>query len=559
MSRRLVVVLATLAALGVATFGIGKPVGLAVVVAFLFVVPGLGVLAGVDFEDRALAVTVIVGASLAIDAVLATALLYLDRFGGAPVVQVVGLVAVVGVFWPRRSRVSGIGSAAGGSARPGPELDRTVPALMVRLGRYPVYHGGVSAIRSLGRAGVPVTAIVEDRLTPAAVSRYLDRAARWPTTGAEPEEVLLDGLRRVGERLDAPAVAFATDDEAAVFLAEHAAQLGDWLVQPRIDPDLPRRLASKRGLAELCGEHDIRTPRSTFPETPEDFEHFAETAVFPVVVKNVDPFRRLTQPAVSSTTVVADREALLRLAEATEDPTTVMLQEYLPRDESEDWIFHAYCDHDSVARVAFTGVKLRAWPPHAGVTTLARALRNRRLEGIARTFCRDLGYRGIVDMDWRYDRRDRQYKLVDFNPRIGAQFALFETESGLDVVRAQHLDLTGRDVPKSAPRTGRAIRIEHLDLAARFAYRGGTATAPATATHGARATSVWWAADDVVPVVVMVVRVGAMAFGRVARRLVPGRQPRAATAAANRGAAKSVPQTKRIIGPNVAADDKPAK
>ena len=62
-----------------------------------------------------------------------------------------------------------------------------MPVLLVRIGHYPVYHGGVCAIRSFGRAGIPVHAIVEDRLTPAAASRL-------PRVGAR----LADHRRRTG-------------------------------------------------------------------------------------------------------------------------------------------------------------------------------------------------------------------------------------------------------------------------------------------------------------------------------------------------------------------------
>ncbi|NUO42057.1 MAG: ATP-grasp domain-containing protein, partial [Streptomyces sp.] len=53
------------------------------------------------------------------------------------------------------------------------EPDREVPGLIVKFGDYPLHHGGVGAIRSLGRLGVPMYAITEDRYTPAAASRYL--------------------------------------------------------------------------------------------------------------------------------------------------------------------------------------------------------------------------------------------------------------------------------------------------------------------------------------------------------------------------------------------------
>ena len=92
----------------------------------------------------------------------------------------------------------------------------------------------------------------------------------------------------------------------------------------------------------------------------------------------------------------------------------------------------------------FTGVKVRSWPPHAGMTANAYVVDNPELADLAARFIKQIGFTGIIDLDLRFDRRDGLYKLLDFNPRMGAQFRLFESESGVDVVRGQHLDLTGR-------------------------------------------------------------------------------------------------------------------
>jgi hypothetical protein len=56
-----------------------------------------------------------------------------------------------------------------------------------------LHHGSVGIIRSVGRMDVPVYAIVEDRFTPAAVSRYLPGAFLWDTHG-------LKARRFAGER-----------------------------------------------------------------------------------------------------------------------------------------------------------------------------------------------------------------------------------------------------------------------------------------------------------------------------------------------------------------------
>jgi hypothetical protein len=306
-----------------------------------------------------------------------------------------------------------------------------------------------------------------------------------------------------------------------------------------------------------------------FPRSQRDLRAFARKATYPVVAKNVDPFRRLADRAVPSTTVLSTPEELISLARTIVDPRTVMFQEYIPREVAEDWIFHTYCDANSDCLVSFTGVKLRSWPPHAGVTTHARVIENPELVAISERLCREIGYRGVADLDWRFDRRDGEYKLVDFNPRTGAQFRLFETEDGIDVLRAMHLDLTGYEVPQSAPVWGRGIVVEHLDRPAWIAYRGRHATAPEGATKGPRPERAWFAGDDLLPFVLMLVRFS----GTALRRIVPKRrhrknrdarndrdgQTREASAAATRGAAMSVPQTTRINGPKVAAAGKPTK
>ena len=102
------------------------------------------------------------------------------------------------------------------------------------------------------------------------------------------------------------------------------------------------------------------------------------------------------------------------------------------------------------------------------MTACAYTVSNPQLAALAARLCERVGYCGIADLDFRYDRRDGRYKLVDFNPRIGAQFRLFENAAGVDVVRAMHLDLTGRQVPQAVAPEGRRILIENVDLTARL-------------------------------------------------------------------------------------------
>jgi predicted ATP-grasp superfamily ATP-dependent carboligase len=388
------------------------------------------------------------------------------------------------------------------------DLDPALPVLLFRIGSYPLHHGTVGAIRSLGRAGVPVYAVTEDRFTPAALSRYLTSRVSLPSDGGEAQADLLEGLVQIGKRLDSRPMVVCTDDEAAVLVGEGRDALRDYFVLPEVPDHLPRSLASKRGLYELCRRYGVTTPTTAFPTSMEQLEASLEDLTFPVVVKNTDPWLRLTRPAVGGSTIINDAAALRAVAASWRQPFCGLVQEYLPDSTSEDWIVHGYWGSDPSSCVAFTGRKLRSWPPRFGATAYARVESNPELIQLTQAFCDQIGYRGIFDLDWRYDQPSGRYHLLDFNPRLGAQFRLFEDDAGVDVVRAMHLDLSGRQIPTGRQLDGERFIVENLNLAARRSYRHAAdpvargAAAPVEGQgqgQGQGPRLAWVAADDVMP------------------------------------------------------------
>jgi D-aspartate ligase len=399
-----------------------------------------------------------------------------------------------------------------------PILDTSVPALIFKIGRYPLGHGVLGTIRSLGRAGVPTYCVIEDRYVPYAFSRFLSRGFVQPTTGKEAEDSLVRNLCEIGRQLDRPTVLLSTDDETAILMAENADILRAHFLLPAVAPGLPRMLASKHGLSRLCSQHGIATPATAFARTVGQALDFADSALFPIVVKNSEPWKRITAPAVASTTIVQTRPDFISLVKAWRNEPHVILQEYIPEGHAEDWIVHAYFNRNSEPLVAYTGRKLGSYPPRAGVTTIATALRNDDLLAMATRFCRAVGYCGVVDMDWRLDLRDGRHKLVDYNPRIGANFRLFVNEDQVDVVRAQHLDLTGRQVPASPQVFGRKFIVENLLLASLI---GGGGAAKAVISTSMRQTELaWFSISDPLPLLVMMLRFTGPAFSRLFSKLL---------------------------------------
>lgn len=387
-------------------------------------------------------------------------------------------------------------------------IDPSTPAVVLKLDANVMHHGGLGVIRSLGRRGVPVYGVHEGWWAPAASSRYLAGRCFWRPSAEDVERVLA-GLDLLAERIGRPAVLLTTDDAGALLLAEHGAGLRGRYLFPDPPADLPRRLAGKRTLGELCEERGVGAPEAASPASPADARLFAARVGYPLVAKLATPWR--AGKDLRSTTIVehpGELEALQRATAAA--GIELLLQEHLPGGPGDDWFVHGYADAASQCRVIFTGSKERAYPAHAGLTAYGTSRRNPRLAEEMAAFVAAVGYRGIFDLDLRRDPRDDRYKLLDFNPRLGAQFRLFQDAGGIDVALAQYLDLTGQRFDAAEPVDGRHFLVESYDpLCALSYWRSGELTLRAWAGSLAKVDeAAWFAADDLRPFGLMCVRMG---------------------------------------------------
>jgi predicted ATP-grasp superfamily ATP-dependent carboligase len=197
-----------------------------------------------------------------------------------------------------------------------------------------------------------------------------------------------------------------------------------------------------------------------------------------------------------------------------------VIQEYIPDDHAEDWFYHGCYREGGEQIVGFTGRKLRSYPPFRGATSYAVSLVNEDVLAVSQRVLHELRYAGIVELEFRFDKRDRQYKLIDFNPRLGAQFQFLRSEAGIDVARAMHLDLTGRAVPGGRQVEGVHFLSEFTDAAAFAAYwRRGMATASGWLAQVVGAEEhAWFAGDDMAPFALAFGEFSKLFFSRTGRR-----------------------------------------
>ncbi len=341
--------------------------------------------------------------------------------------------------------VSVVRPVAGTASAP---ADVTTPAVVLKLDRNVMHHGGLGAIRSLGRMGVPVYAVQESAWAPAGHSRYLHGKVLWRPAGLPPGQIQA-GLLRLAELIGRQAALIPTDDAGAIFLAEHGAALRGRFLFAAPPAGLPRQLAAKQSLHTLCASIGFPSPRSCLAGSFDQAARVATDYGYPIAGKLARPWQSGSrQPSTQILRNPGDLQAAWRASEG--GRAGLMLQEYIPAPPGHDWFFHGYVGASGNCRPACTGVKDRSYPARAGLTSFGRCVPNPALRATVTDLLTGLDYRGIADLDLRLDDRDGQYKLLDFNPRLGAQFRLFTAPDGLDVVRAAYLDLTGQPVPCSS-------------------------------------------------------------------------------------------------------------
>ena len=332
-------------------------------------------------------------------------------------------------------------------------------------------HGPLGIFRSLGRLGIPVHALDTEPKAAPASSRYLRSRTVADLSGSTPE-TLIGALLWLADRFDRPAILIPTSDHTTLLVDACRDVLHGRYLLPRQPAGLASALADKRTMATLATAHGVPTPNVVIPVGVGDVRAYAADARFPVMLKGIDGVR-LRERTGHKMVIVEEPAELVRLYERMEDPSdrNLMLQEYIPGGDYDVWMFNGYFDDDSECLIGFTGKKLRQTPIHTGATSLGVVIPNSDVEETTAGWMHALGYRGILDIGYRFDARDGQYKVLDVNPRIGATFRLFVARNGMDVARAMYLDLTGQPVPTADPWTGRRWINEGADLMSSIRYR----------------------------------------------------------------------------------------
>jgi D-aspartate ligase len=305
-----------------------------------------------------------------------------------------------------------------------------VKAIVLDVG----WVNGLAAIRSLGRAGIPVLA-VDHRASPLGFRSRYARAVRVPDP-AEDEDGFVEAVAEVG-----PGVVFPTHDPPLNALARNAERLDGFLF-PFPSWDRLEAIQDKRHQLESAVEAGVDIPDTLYPSTAAE----AGGLPLPVLIKPQHPNgfkRRFGKQAFRCET-----NAELERAYADAEPFGPMVQELVPGGDEELYSLGSYLRTDGEPLGLFSGRKLKQVPPEVGTCRVGEAVWVQEVVDAGLRFLRGLGYHGISQVEFKRDPRDGRFKLMEINPRLWQWHGL-ATACGVDLPRIAYADLVGEPLAQS--------------------------------------------------------------------------------------------------------------
>jgi len=328
--------------------------------------------------------------------------------------------------------------------KPLPTSERAIPTTNVGALVIGGDYQGLGIVRSLGRHRVPVC-IVDDEHSVSRYSRYTTKFVHAPSLRDERKTV--DYLLDVGNRLGLQGwVLYPTRDETVAAISRYREELSTVFRVPTPEWNSVQWAWDKRNSYQLAEKLEIPIPVTRYPQHVDELAELANLnppfAIKPAIKEH---FIYSTKAKAWRANNHAELRSLFQKAAEFVPRGEIMVQEVIPGGGSQQYSYCAFF-RDGQAVGKMVARRRRQHPLEFGrASTYVETVDIPLLEELAERFLRAINYYGLVEVEFKLDPRDSQYKLLDVNARtwgyhsLGARagtdfsYMLFADQIGLPV------------------------------------------------------------------------------------------------------------------------------
>ena len=132
----------------------------------------------------------------------------------------------------------------------------------------------------------------------------------------------------------------------------------------------------------------------------------------------------------------AEKTAILKAIYSSSYQDAMIVQEFIPGDDSYMRVLNAYIGTDGKAKLMCLGNPILEEHSPEGIGSYAAIITtyDKELMDQVKFFLEDIGFEGIANFDMKYDYRDGKYKLFEINLRNGRS-SYYVTAAGYNLMQ----------------------------------------------------------------------------------------------------------------------------
>jgi len=312
-------------------------------------------------------------------------------------------------------------------------------------------HPGLGITRTLGRKGIPVC-IIDDQHSVSEFSRYASRVVRVKDLLDERNTVA--NVMEVGQRYGLKDwVLFPTRDETVAAFSRHRDELARFFHVTTAGWNSVQWAWNKKNTYRLGADLGIPVPFTCNPR--DESELVALYPRLPLAIKPAvkENFFYATGAKAWRAETPEQLTDLYRRATRQLRPEEILIQEIIPGDGQRQYSYCAFF-RDGQAQSTLVARRMRQHPREFGrAATYVETIECPEIESFSECFLRAIDYYGLVEIEFKQDPRDGQFKLLDVNARTWG-FHSIGAPAGVDFAYLLYADQVGKPIERSRAKPG---------------------------------------------------------------------------------------------------------
>lgn len=305
---------------------------------------------------------------------------------------------------------------------------------------------GLAVIKSLGAHGVPVIAVYYQPRDMGYVSKYVTKSVLAPHPEHNESDFLALLISLAKEQHGG--LLIPTDDATLVVVSRHKSTLEEHCSVACTDWPVTRQYIDKKYTSELANSVGVAMPRTIVFKSGTDADEWSQRVGFPIIVKPCQSHQYAERFGKKCTRADNLDELLMACNEAESAGIGVMLQEYIPGDDTHNVNYNSY-HLGGEPRIEFTSKKVRLSPPFFGLPRVVVSQNVPEVVEPARKFLRALNFDGFCCTEFKFDPRDDVYKMMEVNGRHNRS-ALLAMHCGIDFPLIDYAYFTKGTIPSQS-------------------------------------------------------------------------------------------------------------